>query len=100
MFPTRLRTERAALERNFSGSARSAPESASASVSKSSVPWCSTRPRLSRCAVPETLRPSTQMSFRPESSAATPSAESARHTGRASASMLSEAVSSASVMKE
>ena len=95
MFPTRLRTDLVLLERNFSGSAQSAPAIISGSESNSSVPWWRILSRYSRCAVPET-----RMSLRPEASASSPSPRSALTTGRVKRSMDILSASGASVMRE
>ena len=82
MLPTRDRTDWVLLDSNLAGSARSAPAIMLGSESKSSVPWKSIRLPNRRCAVPETLRPSTRMSFRPDASASSPNPRSASTTGR------------------
>lgn len=73
---------------------------AAASVSKSSVPWNSTRPALRRWAVPETLRPHTVMSLRPVASAGTPREARAERTGSMKRLRLSPAASPASEKRE
>ena len=77
----RLRTDLRPLDRNFSGSTFSAPATMSGSESNSSVPWCRMRVLYTRWAVPETFRPSTRISLRPEASACNPSEASASTTG-------------------
>ena len=80
--------------------AQSAPAIMSGSESNSSVPWWRILSRYSRCAVPETLRPETRMSLRPEASASSPSPRSALTTGRVKRSMDILSASGASVMRE
>ena len=70
------------------------------SEENSSVPWWRILSRHSRCAVPETLRPETRMSLRPEASASSPSPRSALTTGRVKRSMDILSASGASVMRE
>ena len=96
----RLRTDLVLLERNFSGSTCRAPATMSALASKSRVPWWRIRSPHSRWAVPETLRPSTKISLRPEASACRPKPCSASTTGCVNRAMLKAALSPASVMKE
>ena len=100
IFPIRLRTDFVPLDRNFSGATFSAPSTISRLESDSRVPWWRMHPSFSRWAVPETLRPSTRMSLRPEDSASSPRPFNTRTTGSIKRLVVICSVFSSSVIKE